>query len=284
MNGPLEPQPRDMRFEFVADASEYWCGGDAFRTRFFDAFSTILPIAEQFFVQAVRDCERDIGDPALAEQVRRFVLQEAAHGREHRRYNKRLRALGYDLDAMDRSQRRVLDRLLGLKRKTIPLAVVVAAEHLTAILCAAILRGELIEGATPEMLALWRWHSVEEIEHKAVAIDVYAAFGGEPNLRRIMMAYMVAVLSIRMTARMTEMLSRDGRLFDHTTWISGAHFLFGSKGLLAVMRREFYAFFRADFHPWQIDNSDLVREWQKEQQHESSQSREESHWQGVPAD
>jgi predicted metal-dependent hydrolase len=263
MDGRLELHPRDVRFQFTADPAEYWCRGDAFSTRFFDAFSTILPIAEQFFVEAVRSCERDIADPALAEQVRRFVLQEAAHGREHRRYNKRLRALGHDLDAMDRSQRRVLDRLLTLKRKTIPLAVVVAAEHLTAILCAALLRGELIAGATPEMLELWRWHSVEEVEHKAVAHDVYVAFGGTANLRRAMMVYIVLVLSIRMGARMADMLRRDGRLYTVSTWRSGARFLLGPKGFFEVIGRDFFAFFRADFHPWQIDDSGLVRGWER---------------------
>ena len=56
------------------------------------------------------------------------------------------------------------------------LAATVALEHLTAILAAALLDGRSgsLAGADPRVAELWRWHAVEETEHKSVAFDVYA--------------------------------------------------------------------------------------------------------------
>ena len=48
-----------------------------------------------------------------------------------------------------------------------------ALENFTAAFAHALLaRPELLRDAPDELARLWRWHSIEEIEHKAVAYDV----------------------------------------------------------------------------------------------------------------
>jgi len=56
---------RRPRFDFDAIADRHWCGGDPLRTRFLDAFSTLLPIGERFFVAAVRRSGGRITNPQL---------------------------------------------------------------------------------------------------------------------------------------------------------------------------------------------------------------------------
>jgi uncharacterized protein len=253
---------RNVRFAFERDARDYWFDGDPFRSRFFDAFSTLLPVGEKFFIDTLRRCEEDLLGTPLAEQVRTFIAQEAIHGREHRRYNDRLRAIGFDLDAMDRSQAKIMGRILRMKRKTLPLAVTVAVEHITAILGASVLRGELFENCDPEVAAFWRWHAAEEIEHKAIAFEVYEREGGGPDLRRAIMAWAVFIIGVRMTSRMAHMLGHDGRLFDPDVLRSGARFLFGPKGVVRSIGPDFLSFFRRDFHPWQNDDYELVTRWE----------------------
>jgi predicted metal-dependent hydrolase len=254
---------RNVRFAFARDAGGYWLDGDPFRTRFFDAFSTMLPIGEKFFIDALRRVESQIDDPALADQVRTFIVQEATHGREHRRYNERLRALGYDLDAMDRSQSRVMGRILKAKRPTVPLAVTVAIEHITAVFGASVLRGELLEGCDSDVADFWKWHSAEEIEHKAVAFDVFTRVGGGPELRRAIMAWAVFIISVRMASRVAHMLRRDGVLLEPRVWRSGVGFLLGPGGFLRSIGPDFVRFFRRDFHPWQDDDYALVERWER---------------------
>jgi predicted signal transduction protein with EAL and GGDEF domain len=57
---------------------------------------------------------------------------------------------------------------------------------LTALLAHAVLtRPELPEGAPAEVVALWRWHAMKEIGHKAVAFDVFMTVTvGWPRRRR----------------------------------------------------------------------------------------------------
>jgi predicted metal-dependent hydrolase len=238
------------------EVPQYWLGGDPFRTRFFDAFSTILPIGERFFIDSLKRCQDAIGDPRLREEVHAFIHQEAAHSREHRRWNG---TLGFNLEPLDRSQRRVTARVLRFRSPLVPLAATVAMEHITAIMGAATLRGDLIQGAAPDLCALWQWHAAEEIEHKAVAFDVYHHLGGGPWLRRAMMAWGTFIIGVRVGARTVRMLAHDQRLLNVGVWASAARFAFARDGLFRTLGPDFLDFFRRDFHPWDHDNYRLVQ-------------------------
>ncbi len=264
---PLQLRVRSFRFDAVP---RYWFDGDPWKTRFFDAFSSLLPIGEGLFIASLRRAVEQLGDPALTALVARFSHQEGVHGREHRRYNERLRELGYDLDRWDRSQKATVHRIARLADPRIPLAITVAFEHVTAAMGQAILEHELLATADPEMKAFWTWHSAEEIEHKGVAFEVYQRAGGGPDLRRVVMAWCLFILGLRMGRRFVHMMRREGKLFDRAAWRAGRQFLLGRTGLLPLMAADFRAFFRRDFHPWRNDAYDLVERWEQTQRTEPS--------------
>lgn len=255
----LRRRARSFAFETVP---AHWFGGDPWRTRFFDAFSSLLPIGERLFIDSMRRTAAELGDPQLDALVAAFSYQEGVHGREHRRYNDRLRAQGYDLDGWDRSQKATVGRIGKLADPRIPLAITVAFEHVTASMGQAILAHDLLADADPEMKAFWEWHSAEEIEHKGAAFEVYTRAGGGPDLRRIVMAWCLFILGIRMGRRFAHMLRRDRALLDRAAWRHGARFLLGDKGLLRVMAADFRAFFAREFHPWARDTYGLVASWE----------------------
>jgi predicted metal-dependent hydrolase len=258
----MHPRARKFKFPPVRD---YWFAGDPFRSRFFDAWSTMFPIAERFFVESVLNFKDAVDDPAMQDQIRVFTQQEGNHAREHHRYNERLRELGYDLDAMDRSQQTNMGQILKMK-PIVPLAVTVSIEHMTAVLGAAVLRGEVFKDADlatsdRQMVTFWSWHSAEEVEHRAVPFDVFTRVGGTARMRRLAMVRTIAVVSARLTSRMMHMLRKDGQLWNPRVWVSGARFLVGRGGFLRVTARDFFAYFRDDFHPDQMDDQGLVAEW-----------------------
>lgn len=257
----LEIKPRPVSIDFPADTPRFWYADSPFISHFFDAFSTTLPVGEDLFIFSLRQVREQIADPELQKQISAFIGQEAFHSREHAKYNQLMKRWGYDIDAMDRSMNRMTGRLRRFLRPMQALAVTISCEHLTSILSAALLRGEFMTQADPHVKALWQWHSVEEIEHKAVAWDVYAALDGAYRTRVVWMTFAIALISFRISTRMVHMLSHDGLLWRGSMWREGMRFLFGRGGLCAVLRRDFLDFYRRDFHPWQHDTRALTEKW-----------------------
>jgi len=251
-------QPRHMKFEVEDDLKTLWHGNDAFRTAFFNALSLQFPAGEQHFIDSVRLYQERISDPKLRAEIRGFVGQEALHRREHRAYNDALRVRGYAVDALEQ---RFARHMTWVAKQTPArqLAGTCGGEHYTAVLANAILSDpELMSGATPAMSRLWRWHAIEETEHKSVAFDVYRECVGDERLRRVVFLF-VTWNFLKFTFLNTcSLLKTEGKLWSPGTWLGGLAFLWGRKGLVRRCLPEFLAFFRKDFHPWQLDNRPLL--------------------------
>ena len=94
-------QVRNLRFDVASDIPHAWHAAGRSITTFFDNLSIFFPAGERFFIASVRAHMRHVTDPSLQEEVRTFNAQEGVHGREHARYNARLKAEGYPIDAME---------------------------------------------------------------------------------------------------------------------------------------------------------------------------------------
>ena len=73
---PIVPREQ-LDFGLQGDIPRYWFGGDAFKTRFFDALSVIFPPGERFFMTCVRDFRDRVHDPKLLADIQGFNRQEA---------------------------------------------------------------------------------------------------------------------------------------------------------------------------------------------------------------
>lgn len=261
-------QPRNRQHDLADALTRDWMRNDVFATAWFNAMSITFPLGEQFFINSVRHYRDRITDPKLKEEMQQFFSQEAVHLREHKRYNQLLcEQRGYDLETLEGPLR----RRMGWVKKNVPareqLAGTAAVEHLTAVLAEKALGDHgLFTDADPAMVALWQWHAVEEMEHKAVAFDVYRAIGGSEKMRRAAMRRSTLLLTWDILHGVRHMLKCDGKLWSPKVWLSGLRFLVGKQGLLRGTWAPYKAFFREDFHPWQEDSSELIAQWQLQQQ------------------
>ena len=253
---------RKPNFDLEKDLAHDWFDGSAFKTAFENSFSLLFPLGERAFIEAVKHFEKDIKDPKLLDEIYSFYGQEAAHRKHHQQYNELLcRLRGYDLEQLSKPQViRHRDRY-SLLKPIQRLASTVAAEHLTAILADNLLRDkEHFEGSGKEVAKLWYWHALEETEHKAVAFDVYMTVGGSLKMRRralLLATYFILKDTFR---GIFIMLKHDKQQWKLRTWIDAINFIFIKPGILRTAFLHWLAFFRKDFHPWQIDNRELIEE------------------------
>jgi predicted metal-dependent hydrolase len=255
-------RPRDRRFGRGRSLSRWWLGGDPVATAFYNALSVTFPKGEAFFVESVR-AFRDGADPRLAAEIAAFTRQEVMHSREHVAFNRQVTDGGYDVAKLDAA----VDARLALVRSKHPivsLAATMALEHFTAILAHALLADPRhLAAADPEAAALWRWHAVEEIEHKGVAYDTWLhATKDWPRFKRWSVKSRVMLLVTRnflvdRTAGVLELLRQDG-LSGPRIWARMAWFALVGPGMIRRILGAWATYFLPGFHPWNHDDRALI--------------------------
>jgi len=258
----LSITPRHIHFDVSDDLATLWHGDDAFKTAFYNALSVQFPAGEKQFIKSVRQYKDRIKNEKLSEQVGNFIKQEGQHTREHRKYNDALTQRGYDLSILEKGINKQMSIVSKLDEQR-QLAGTCAAEHLTAVLAEGILKHpEWLEGASPKMKALWKWHAVEETEHKGVAFDVFQAHVNNTRMRRIVMFIVIMNISRITFLDMCYMLKKEGKFYSLKTWVSGTKFFWGKNGILRHTLPELMHYFKKDFHPWHYDSRELISQWE----------------------
>ena len=258
----LSITPRDRRFGRDAATPRLWHGGRVEATAIYNALSTTFPKGEAFFVESVR-AFRDGAPPKLAEEIKAFTTQEAIHSREHDAFNRRAVDAGYDLGKLET---RVEERLAITKGRppVVSLAATMALEHFTAILAHQLLANPRhLEGADKETADLWRWHAVEEIEHKGVAYDTWLnATRHWPRFKRWKLKARVMLLVTRnflvdRTGGALELMRQDG-VTGLKAWSLLLWYLWVRPGMFRKIARAWIKFFMPGFHPWKEDDRHLL--------------------------
>ena len=237
------------------DIPRHWFGGDAFKTRFFDAMSTLFPEGERFFITCVRDFREQVTDGPMRQAIKDFTRQEAQHGMVHTAFNHRLAAQGIKVDRILDNQRRFLFDVARTRlSRSQTLALTAASEHLTAIMAQCWFeRRDLFIDADPRVRAMYVWHAVEEVEHKGVAYDVMQQVAKVGYLGRVLALLQVSInFPLFVFQIMNHMFRVDGfsRWQRARLWARGLWWLYGPGGMMADVVRPYLAWFKPGFHPW----------------------------------
>ncbi|HEX4870795.1 MAG TPA: metal-dependent hydrolase [Nevskiaceae bacterium] len=256
----IQPLRRDLRFGLDGARIHDWHGEGPAITQFMNTLSLFFPEGERFFIGAVRHYRDRITDPALQKAITGFIGQEAMHGREHSDFNQLMEDAGLPAARLEKIVTVLLKRLQKNLPAATQLSATIALEHMTAVLGDYLLKNEdFIRSAEPAYGRLWRWHALEETEHKAVAFDVWKAVmprtlgsylhrtGGLIVATGLFMV-LVAAFQVQMVAAAPRQQSRMQALG------SMLRFLFVKPGLLPNVTRPMLDYFRPGFHPWDHDN------------------------------
>lgn len=171
---------RPVEFEFPEGLRPHWNPGKPVFSQLANAASLFLPYMEPFIIHSVREATRAISDPGLLAEARGWMGQEAQHFRQHRRFNEALIAAGYPElrareEAMERDYRELRKRSLKYK-----LAYTAGFEVMALSIAHTLLKDRefFFKDADDNVVSLWLWHLIEEIEHKNLAFDVYQQLYG----------------------------------------------------------------------------------------------------------
>jgi predicted metal-dependent hydrolase len=260
--------PRDIHFDVAAAKSGHWLGGDPVGTAVFNALSLTFPDGERMFIDAVRHFRGEVGGK-LAEDVKGFIAQEAIHSREHHQLNQLIDRERYPVAEIEAAIRERIEfsRSRGPMRMLI---ATIALEHFTAMMAEAHARHRnLFENVAPGVERLWRWHAVEETEHKAVAFDVFlhATRRWPPWRRYLRRTLAMALITYFFTRNITHFAARlleaDGYSYENAV-TAVKRYVWRNPGLFSRNWKTYFAWYRPGFHPWDQDTRGLVAEWKAE--------------------
>lgn len=269
-NAAHEIVPRkDLDFHLQEDdIPRFWYGGDPFKSRFFDAMSLLFPEGEKFFIQCVRDYRDRIDDPQLQAEVKDFTFQEAQHTRVHVEFNRRVERQGVEVAAVEAMQKKILTWYRKRFPRKFTLAQTAAAEHMTALMAHFVLENsDMMAEADPRIRAIYFWHAIEEIEHKAVAFDVMQKVARTGYFTRVAamlnlsLAFPFHVLMIMRHMLKVDGFSRGERL---RIWAKGLLWLYGPRGIYARMMPHYISYYRPGYHPWDKGETRAFQRWREE--------------------
>lgn len=258
-------KPRRMQFNTAnMNMSQFAIENNSLISTFFYALSAMFPEGERFFIHSVRHFQKSVNDPKMLADIKGFIGQEAHHGRCHEELNDEIEKLGIPMKMISDNMGA---RVGMLKRRFNParqLALTVAMEHFTASLAEFILENpEVLDQAPKTFRQMMLWHSVEEIEHKAVAFDLFRQqVNNEWMRRRVMVIAMVSLFS-RIAVFQIRILWKTKHFPSISEWLGAVRFFWGKKGILRANAQGVKKFFQRDFHPNDIDQSALIDDWEE---------------------
>ncbi|MDZ7888287.1 MAG: metal-dependent hydrolase [Pseudomonas sp.] len=256
---------RKVRFDFT-DTPLHWVPNEPEASHIMNTLHILLPAGEFWFCRVYNQALKQVTDPALREEVRGFIRQEAQHARAHdsaltpyllrhgidpKPYTQRLdwlfeKVLG-DYPLGENALSRRLQN--GWLRQRV--GMIAAIEHFTCVLGDWVITTRSLDDADPVMLDLLRWHGAEEIEHRCVAHDLHVHMGGSLLARWLYMLIASPMLIFLFSSGSRMMMRQDPR----TRYSRGFISLWSALGqrdvlpTLGSIGRAVLRYFVPSFHP-----------------------------------
>lgn len=252
-------------FHGFEDLPKLWAVNNQLITFSHCIFSVIITEGERFFIRSISAFRDQVRDEGLREEIELFVRQEAMHTRQHIAFNDAIRRFGFNVDRIERHTRRFLRLVETCLTRRAALAVTVFLEHLTTMLAETGYR--FPEYRTEWHLGardFWTWHGLEELEHKAVAFDVFEHVGGG-YITRVSAACLVLLVLAALPLTLVGDWIRFARFPTEKapTKLTDKFREYPTlrRRTLAFFVQYLFAYFKPGFHPWKNDSKAHIDLW-----------------------
>lgn len=259
---PYSPDIFTVRYLNLASgqsSATSWIRGAPFESQWFNALSIRLPGAERYGIDVIKEALPIVQDPGLRQRAKGFIAQEAIHSNLHNQCNETLEKAGLGLSMPKYTGWRF--RIAGKMHYKHGLAMTVAWEHFTAIICEHALRhSDFMSRGEEPFSSLWVWHCVEELEHRCLAQDLYTACGGGRFIRAAWYLYATLLFASDFTVQVAVNCVRSKEHSLASTCVDAFRYLFGKKGLAWFGIPRWCIFFSRKYHPRDDDVEALISE------------------------
>ncbi len=259
----IEPRVLGFSYQNISNIEGYY--ESDIHAYHFQAVALFLPSLEKMLVLSLRKALPLVENAQLRQEIASLVAQESIHGAEFNRYNHA---------SLHNAEKTIVTDAYGMKcfrfiasmihhiSPTFHFALSAAGEHFTAISAELFLKDtRWFATVPPEYSALWRWHCIEELEHKAVAFDVYQSLNGRYTTRISAMLLMTVAFNWLYLVAIFKIAKHNKKLFDFSFYKRMLHFYWGKHGLMRSLLTAYCQYFKPRFHPETHIDSTIIRKW-----------------------
>ena len=158
--------------------------------------SMTLPYLEPYLVRTMRAALKHCTDPVVAQEVRQFIGQEAQHFRQHAVLNDMIRSISSELEGLREIEDQLeadYQRFTNTKSLKFNLAYAEGFEAATFAGGRANFRNNVFDRLetiqNTDLLRLFIWHALEEVEHSTVTFNIYDHLYGDYLYRLVAGTY-----------------------------------------------------------------------------------------------
>jgi uncharacterized protein len=162
---------------------------------FMNALGLHVPYFERYLIGALRKAKPQIHDEKLLRDVSAIIGQEAHHARNFVHLNRVLASRYPKVAELDANARDYFAARTASDDLKLQVGFTAGYETFTFLAGIIILENykRWFADSEPVMKALWVWHQVEEVEHGAVAFEVYKYLYGKDEWYRKKMILLAAL-------------------------------------------------------------------------------------------
>ena len=253
-----------LRQNWNQELPKHWLDGSPAKSHIMNAMAVTFPTGEKFFIDAVKLYKDRITDTQLLDEVKEFTKQEIWHSYAHQQYNDWMQAQNLPVERIIKDNDKIFEFIDKHCSNRTKLAITVCLEHVTAIMASNALRNRSFYRLMhPHFEEIWRWHNVEEVEHKAVSMDVWNAINGKESTLHRVMIFATIVFCYTAFKYTIILLHADKHLWKWKNIPDAWDILFGKNGMIRAGFKDWLDFFKKNYHPNDHDNTKLLRNYRK---------------------